>query len=104
MTGILNIIFGFSSSLLIFALFWGLNGWFQGFGWPPCSRFLMNWYSQSERGRWWGLWNISHNIGAFIIPWIVGASDNLFDANRGPVNIIFSVCNMSFIDGYYDPG
>ena len=72
LTGVCNIAFGFSSSLLMFAIFWGLNGWFQGFGWPPCARFLTHWYSQSERGSWWSTWNISHNLGAFIIPWIVG--------------------------------
>ncbi len=72
LTGVFNILFGFSSSLMMFALFWGLNGWFQGFGWPPCARFLTHWYSHSERGSWWATWNVSHNIGAFIIPWIVG--------------------------------
>jgi MFS transporter, OPA family, sugar phosphate sensor protein UhpC len=72
MTGVLNIFFGLSSSLFLFALFWGLNGWFQGFGWPPCARFLTHWYSHSERGSWWSTWNISHNVGAFLIPWVVG--------------------------------
>lgn len=72
MTGVCNILFGFSSTLLMFAVFWGLNGWFQGFGWPPCARFLTHWYSHSERGSWWSTWNISHNVGAFLIPWIVG--------------------------------
>lgn len=71
-TGVLNILFGFSSSLIMFAVFWGLNGWFQGFGWPPCARFLTHWYSHSERGSWWSTWNVSHNVGAFMIPWIVG--------------------------------
>ncbi len=72
LTGIFNICFGFSSSLLFFALFWGLNGWFQGFGWPACARLLTHWYSQSERGRWWSLWNTSHNIGGALIPIFVG--------------------------------
>lgn len=72
MTGVFNIFFGFSSSLLLFAIFWGLNGWFQGFGWPPCARFLTYWYSQSERGSWWSSWNVSHNLGAAITPWIIG--------------------------------
>lgn len=72
LTGIFNIFFGFSSSLMMFAIFWGLNGWFQGFGWPPCARFLTHWYSHTERGSWWSTWNVSHNVGAFIIPWIVG--------------------------------
>jgi MFS transporter, OPA family, sugar phosphate sensor protein UhpC len=74
MTGILNILFGMSSSLLFFAIFWGLNGWFQGFGWPPCARFLTHWYSQSERGSWWSTFNVSHNVGAGLIAWIVGIS------------------------------
>lgn len=73
MTGVLNILFGLSSTFWLFAVFWGLNGWFQGFGWPPCARFLTHWYSQNERGSWWSTWNVSHNIGAFVIPWIIGA-------------------------------
>lgn len=78
LTGILNIFFGMSSSLVVFALFWGLNGWFQAFGWPPCARFLTHWYSHGERGSWWSTWNVSHNVGAFLIPWIVGAAIQYF--------------------------
>ncbi len=73
LTGLFNIFFGMSSSLLMFAIFWGLNGWFQGFGWPPCARLLTHWYSQSERGSWWSTWNVSHNVGSALIPWIAGA-------------------------------
>lgn len=73
MTGVVNILFGFSSSIFLFSIFWGLNGWFQGFGWPPCARFLTHWYSHSERGSWWSTCSVSHNVGAFLIPWIVGA-------------------------------
>lgn len=72
MTGVCNIAFGLSSSIFFFALFWGLNGWFQGFGWPPCARLLTHWYSHSERGAWWSTWNVSHNFGGFLIPWITG--------------------------------
>lgn len=68
LTGIMNIAFGLSSSLLFFAIFWGLNGWFQGCGWPPCARLLTHWYSQSERGTWWGVWNTSHSVGGALIP------------------------------------
>ena len=50
LTGVFNICFGFSSSILFFAIFWGLNGLFQGFGAPPCAVFLTRWYSHSERG------------------------------------------------------
>ncbi|MDF2550532.1 MAG: glpT [Chlamydiales bacterium] len=72
-TGLLNIAFGASSTIFYFTLFWGLNGWFQGFGWPPAARLLTHWYSQSERGRWWALWSTSHNVGGAIIP-ILGAA------------------------------
>jgi MFS transporter, OPA family, sugar phosphate sensor protein UhpC len=72
LTGIFNILFGLSSSILFFMLFWGLNGWFQGWGWPPCARLLTYWYSQKERGTWWGFWNTSHSIGGAIIPLIAG--------------------------------
>jgi len=72
-TGFSNIFFGLSSSLWFFAIFWGLNGWFQGFGWPPCARLLTHWYSQNERGSWWSSWNVSHNVGGAVIPIIVAA-------------------------------
>jgi OPA family sugar phosphate sensor protein UhpC-like MFS transporter len=83
MTGIVNILFGLSSSFWLFAIFWGLNGWFQGFGWPPCGRLLTYWYSQNERGSWWSTWSISQNVGAFVIPWIVGACILYFDWRTG---------------------
>ena len=68
LTGILNILFGLSSSFLFFAIFLGLNGFFQGWGSPPCAKLLTYWYSQKERGRWWGVWNTSHNLGGALIP------------------------------------
>lgn len=73
LTGVCNIFFGLSSSLALFALIWGLNGWFQGFGWPPCARLLTHWYSHNERGSWWSCWNVSHNIGGALIPLLAAA-------------------------------
>jgi len=71
-TGIINIIFGLSSSLGVFILLWVLNAFFQGWGWPPCSKLLTTWYSHSERGFWWSIWNTSHNVGGALIPVLVG--------------------------------
>jgi OPA family sugar phosphate sensor protein UhpC-like MFS transporter len=73
LTGLCNICFGLSSSIFAFALFWGLNGWFQGLGWPPCCRLLNHWYSQKERGSWWASWNVSHNVGGGLIPLLAAA-------------------------------
>jgi MFS transporter, OPA family, sugar phosphate sensor protein UhpC len=73
MTGVCNLFFGYSSSLIFLMVFWGLNGWFQGTGWPPCARLLTHWYSRNERGTWWGIWNTSHNVGGFLIPYFAAA-------------------------------
>ncbi|WP_201748570.1 RDD family protein, partial [Escherichia coli] len=51
---------------------WILNAFFQGWGWPPCSKILTSWYSRSERGSWWAIWNTSHNVGGALIPLLVG--------------------------------
>ncbi|MDR1012355.1 MAG: MFS transporter family glucose-6-phosphate receptor UhpC [Coxiellaceae bacterium] len=77
-TGITNIFFGLSSSLSYLIFFWLINGFFQGWGWPPCARLLTHWYSQSERGRWWGAWNTAHNLGGAMIPIITAISVILF--------------------------
>ncbi|WP_340621362.1 MFS transporter [Xenorhabdus siamensis] len=67
MTGILNIILTSCSSLPAILIIWTLNGFFQGWGWPPCARLLTYWYSRSERGFWWGCWNISINISGILL-------------------------------------
>ena len=78
LTGVFNILFGLSSTWWLFAIFWGLNGWFQGWGWPGCTKLLTHWYSQSERGRWWSIWNTSHNVGGALIPLIVAMCAQYF--------------------------
>lgn len=78
-TGACNLAFGLSSSLLLFVIFWGLNGWFQGWGWPGCAKLLTYWYSHKERGLWWGLWNTSHNLGGALAPLLVGLVMHHFD-------------------------
>ncbi|MEK9498806.1 MFS transporter family glucose-6-phosphate receptor UhpC [Photorhabdus sp. P32] len=68
MTGVLNIIFAFCSSFSALLIIWTLNGFFQGWGWPPCARLLTHWYSRNERGFWWGYWNTSINIVGITVP------------------------------------
>ncbi|MGU3845970.1 MFS transporter, partial [Vibrio diabolicus] len=51
---------------------WILNAWFQGWGWPSCSKLLTTWYSRSERGFLWAIWNTAHNVGGALIPIWVG--------------------------------
>jgi OPA family sugar phosphate sensor protein UhpC-like MFS transporter len=66
-TGLANLMISVSSSWWAFAFFWGLNGCFQGWGAPGCTKLLTHWYSQSERGRWWSFWSTSQNLGGVII-------------------------------------
>ncbi len=68
LAGFCNIAFGLSSSFWLFALFWGLNGWFQAWGWPPCCKCLTYWFNRSERGLWYSICNTSHNLGGAVIP------------------------------------
>ncbi|GAB7213068.1 hypothetical protein OS31_45790 [Dickeya oryzae] len=74
-TGVTNILFGFSSSLWAFATLWMANAFFQGWGAPVCARLLTSWYSRTERGGWWALWNTAHNVGGAVIPMVVGGGD-----------------------------
>ncbi|OLQ72799.1 regulatory protein UhpC [Photobacterium proteolyticum] len=71
-TGIINICFGLSSSLMMFAVLWTCNAFFQGWGWPPCAKLLTTWYSRSERGFWWSIWNTCHNLGGAMVPLLIG--------------------------------
>lgn len=64
MSGLLNIWFGFTTTVLVMGLVWCANGWFQGMGFPPCARILSHWFAPSERGTMWGIWNASHMVGA----------------------------------------
>ena len=73
MTGVVNILFGMSSSVFMFITLWMINAFFQGWGWPPCSKILNTWYSRNERGLWWAIWNTSHNLGGALIPILSGA-------------------------------
>ncbi|MGV2987632.1 MFS transporter [Vibrio sp. E150_011] len=71
-SGVINILFGLSSSLFVLATLWMLNAWFQGWGWPSCSKLLTTWYSRTERGFFWSIWNTAHNVGGAMIPLLVG--------------------------------
>lgn len=67
LSGLLNLIFPLFSSIPILFLFWFLNGWVQGMGWPPCGRTLTHWFSDKERGRMFAFWNVAHNIGGGVV-------------------------------------
>ena len=71
---VVNIMFGLGSTLPWFCVLWGLNGILQGWGGPACAKIITSWFATKERGTYWGLWNISHNLGAFLAPLLAGTA------------------------------
>ena len=61
-----NFFFGCSSMTLFFALFWILNGWAQGMGFPPCAKMLAHWIHPKELATKMSVWNASHSVGAVL--------------------------------------
>jgi OPA family glycerol-3-phosphate transporter-like MFS transporter/OPA family sugar phosphate sensor protein UhpC-like MFS transporter len=59
----MNICFGLSSTVLMLGIFWMLNGWFQGVGFPPIARLLTHWFSPKELAMKMSMWNTSHTLG-----------------------------------------
>ena len=62
-SAIINIIIGNTTGLWIWIMLWGLNGWFQGYGAPTGAVTLSNWFSNKERGRFYGIWSTGHALG-----------------------------------------
>ncbi len=73
-TAVVNILFGFGTSLVWFCSFWAMNGILQGLGGPCCARILTSWFATKERGTYWGMWNIAHNLGGFAAPILAGTA------------------------------
>jgi phosphoglycerate transporter family protein len=61
---IINIMFGFAATVLVFGILWVLNGWFQGMGFPPSARLLSHWVPPMQLATKMSWWNASHSIGA----------------------------------------
>lgn len=66
LTAIVNLILGFADMFIVFAILWGLNGWFQSMGAPAGVVSLNRWFSSKERGTYYGFWSASHNLGEAI--------------------------------------
>ena len=66
----------FAMACVLFAF-----GWFQGMGWPPCGRVMVHWFSTNERGLKMSIWNVAHNVGGLIMPYLVILGMYLFSDN-----------------------
>jgi sugar phosphate permease len=50
----------------------------QGLGAPGCARILTSWFAAKERGTYWGMWNIAHNMGGFLAPLLAGTAAKMY--------------------------
>lgn len=63
LSALCNFAMGFSMTVGMATLVWGINGWFQSYGAPACVISLASWFSNKERGRFYGIWSTAHSIG-----------------------------------------
>jgi sugar phosphate permease len=71
-SALLNIAFGLSTSIVALGIIWTVNGWVQGFGFPPAARLMTHWFSPRELATKMSLWNTSHAIGAALVAVLCG--------------------------------
>lgn len=64
LSALMNFLFGCTSLSILFAVFWVLNGWTQGMGFPPCAKMLTHWIHPKELATKMSVWNTSHSFGA----------------------------------------
>ncbi|MFI3319921.1 MAG: MFS transporter [Rikenellaceae bacterium] len=62
-SALVNLALGFTASFYLFAILWGISGWFQSMGAASCVVALSRWFNNKERGTFYGFWSSSHNIG-----------------------------------------
>ena len=72
LSAVVNIFFGFSSTVLALGLLWMLNGWVQGMGFPPCARLMAHWFPPKTLATYFTVWNTSHSIGAGLVVVLCG--------------------------------
>lgn len=65
-SALINLALGFVASFGVFMVLWAINGWAQSMGAAPCVVALSRWFSNRDRGSFYGFWSSSHNIGEAI--------------------------------------
>ncbi len=58
-----NLLLGIYPGFLLFAILWGVNGWFQAVGAAPSVVSLSQWFTPKERGTRYGIWSVGHSLG-----------------------------------------
>ncbi len=82
-TALINLSLGFINSFILFAVLWGISGWFQSMGAASCVVGLSRWFTDKERGSYYGFYSASHNIGEALTFIVVASIVSLFGWRYG---------------------
>lgn len=69
-TALMNLCFGWTTSLLWMIIFWGLNGVFQSMGWGPILKTASNWTVPQERNKVSAFLGTTFVLGS-LVSWFV---------------------------------
>ncbi|MEG2199583.1 MAG: MFS transporter, partial [Anaerovorax sp.] len=74
LTAAANVLISFQSSIIIIAIIWGFNGYFQSMLWSPAMALVSNWWPGNSRGFATGFANASSGMGSVIASFLVVGS------------------------------
>lgn len=72
-TAIVNLVFGFQTSLLVMLVLWGINGFAQSGGWPPMVRIMAESLHPSQLKQASTIIPISYVVGTVVTWTLIGA-------------------------------
>ncbi len=77
-TGLLNILFGWATSLYFLTFVWACNGYIQSLGWPPTMRIAANWFPVEQRGRAIGIIGTGYQLCGALVFVVAGWAADKF--------------------------
>ncbi len=78
LSAVMNLLIGFSSSLLVITVLWGINGYVQSMLWSPGMALIANWWPGKQRGFAIGFANAFSGLGSVATAFAVAISMALF--------------------------
>jgi OPA family sugar phosphate sensor protein UhpC-like MFS transporter len=97
LSALINLGMGWSRLLWVWIILWAFNGWFQGFGAPAGIVSLSQWFSNRERGRFYGIWSTGHPLGEGLTFIVSSALVTFFGwqagfVGPGMVSVVVALC------------
>jgi len=83
LSAVINLVMGQTLLIWFWIVLWGINGWFQGFGSPGSVVSMSQWFSNNERGRFYGVWSTAHSMGEGLTFLITAALVSAFGWRAG---------------------